>query len=119
MLEGLLYGQGWEEDDVDDASLIITEIVQNAVEHGSLNDGSERIEIVLLATDEAVEIEVRDPGTGRDPQIAVERDVTAPVPLDQPRGRGLILIHRLAETFDRDVMDTGGLCIKARKEVGS
>ena len=119
MLEGLLYGQGWEEDDVDDAALIITEIVQNAVEHGSRGDGMELIEVTLTVRVGALDVYVCDPGTGRDPQIAVDRDVEEPVPLDQPRGRGLILIHRLATHFERIVSDDGGLCIRARKEIGT
>lgn len=118
MLEGLLYAQGWEEDDVDDASLIVTEIVQNAVEHGSRNDGSERIVVSVHARAMAVELEVSDPGTGKDPAMAVERDVTAPVPMDEPRGRGLFLINRLSNGFERIVGDDGGLRIRARKEIG-
>jgi anti-sigma regulatory factor (Ser/Thr protein kinase) len=119
MLEALLYAQGWEEDDVDDAGLIVTEIVQNAVEHGSLADGEERITVTILALGDAVEIEVLDPGTGSDPALAIERDVEAPVPMDQPRGRGLFLIHRLAGQFERSLADQGGLCIRARKESSS
>lgn len=119
MLEGLLYAQGWEEDDVDDASLIVTEIVQNAVEHGSRGDGSERIFVTVYPHEAAVDLEVRDPGTGKDPALAVTRDVTEPVPMDEPRGRGLFLIHRLSVGFERTIDETGGLCIRARKEIGA
>ena len=31
MVEALLGGEGWEEDDVDDVALVVTEIVQNAI----------------------------------------------------------------------------------------
>lgn len=119
MIEGLLYAQAWEEDDVDDASLIVTEIVQNAVEHGSKADGTERIAVHVHVQSAAIELEVRDPGTGKDPSLAVQRDVTVPVPMDEPRGRGLFLIHRLSATLERAVEDDGGLCIKARKECGA
>lgn len=119
MLEGLLYGQGWVEDDVDDASLIVTEIVQNAVEHGSKADGSETIQVSVVTYADAIELVVVDPGTGEDPQEAVDRDVEAPVPMDEPRGRGLFLIHRLAVQFERAIHGSGGLCIRVRKEIGS
>lgn len=119
MLEGLLYGQGWEEDDVDDASLILTEILQNAVEHGSRADGAERIEVIVEACDGALEVEVRDPGTGKDPHLAIDRDVTAAVPMEEPRGRGLFLIHRLSARFEREIIPAGGLRIRARKETGA
>ncbi len=119
MLEGLLQAQGWVEDDIDDVSLIITEIVQNAVEHGSKADGSEAIRIEVRTQADAIEFEVVDPGTGRDPRMAVDRDVAAAVPMDEPRGRGLFLINRLSGTFELAVHPSGGLCVRARKEIGS
>jgi len=109
----------WVEDDVDDASLMVTEIVQNAVEHGSNADGSEAITVKVFAHGDAVELEVIDPGTGEDPRIAVERDVVVAVPMDEVRGRGLFLINRLAVCFERELHVSGGLCIRARKEIGS
>jgi anti-sigma regulatory factor (Ser/Thr protein kinase) len=119
MVEGLLYALGWEEDDVGDVSLILTEIVQNAVEHGSRADGTETVEISIHLQTGAMDVEVLDPGTGRDPRIALERDVEKPVPMDEPRGRGLFLIHRLAARFERSLGGSGGLRIRARKEIGS
>lgn len=119
MLEGLLYAQGWEEDDVQDAGLMVTEIVQNAVEHGSKGDGSEEVSVVIDAGATAVVITVVDPGSGVDPQKALDRDIETPVPLDEARGRGLFLINRLAGCFERSISTSGGLCLKARKEIGS
>ena len=117
MVEGLLYAQGWQEDDVDDASLIITEIVQNAVEHGSRSDGKESILIDIHTEPRAVDMLVVDPGTGEDPQVALERDVETPPPMDDERGRGLFLIYRLAGTLERTIATGGGLRIRARKEI--
>jgi hypothetical protein len=42
VLEALLASLGWSEDDTADAGLIATEVIQNAVEHGSRNDGARR-----------------------------------------------------------------------------
>ena len=50
-------------------------------------------------------------------RLAIERDVEAAVPMDEPRGRGLFLIHRLAGRFERHLSDSGGLRIRARKEI--
>jgi anti-sigma regulatory factor (Ser/Thr protein kinase) len=119
MVEGLLYAQGWVEDDVDDVALIITEIVQNAVEHGSKADGSESIRVQVHTHADAIELEVLDPGTGEDPRVAVDRDVVAAVPMDEVRGRGLFLINRLSGLFERDIHVSGGLCVRVRKEIGS
>ena len=116
MVESLLQAQGWIEDDVDDASLIITEIVQNAVEHGSRNDGTELVQVRVGMQPDAVEFCVVDPGTGEDPQEALARDVEVMPPMDEPRGRGLFLIYRLAGAMERSIAETGGLCVQARKK---
>jgi anti-sigma regulatory factor (Ser/Thr protein kinase) len=115
MVEGLLLSQGWVEDDVDDASLMITEIVQNAVEHGSRADGQESIQVELRMESNSVEFVVIDPGTGDDPALALKRDVETRPSLDDPRGRGLYLIFRLAYEMDRSIAKGGGLCVRARK----
>jgi anti-sigma regulatory factor (Ser/Thr protein kinase) len=114
MVEGLLYGQGWVEDDVD-AALIITEIVQNAVEHGSRADGTEAVSVEVHVLGDALDIRVIDPGTGEDPHGAVDRDVETRPSMEDPRGRGLFLINRLAVSFERVIDPGGGLCIRARK----
>lgn len=116
MIEAVLVAQGWGEDDVDDAALVITEVVQNAVEHGSRCDGTEAIDVTCTVLAEAVELEVLDPGTGKDPQEVMARDPSAPVPLDATRGRGLFLIHRLCASFERSVREEGGMRIRVRRE---
>ena len=116
MIEALLYAQGWEEDDVEEAALVATELIQNAIEHGSRNDGSESARIRVTVSAGTVEFVVVDPGTGKSPEDLLGRDVEAPVPLDSPRGRGLFLINRLAVDFVRARDDGGGARVQARLE---
>jgi len=116
MVEAVLVAQGWGEDDVDDAALVITEIVQNAIEHGSRAKGDESVHISCAVQSESIEIEVDDPGTGRDPKEAMERDPSQPIPLDATRGRGLFLIHRLCVTFERSIRDGGGMRVRVRRD---
>ena len=116
MIEALLYGQNWEEDDVEEAALVATELMQNAIEHGSRNDGTESARVRIAVSEGTVEFVVVDPGTGKDPAGLLERDVEAPVPLDSPRGRGLFLINRLAVDFVRARDDSGGARVQARLE---
>ena len=115
MVEGLLAGQGWVEDQIDDVALILTEVVQNAVEHGSRCDGTERVEVRVRVDADGCTLEITDPGTGKDPQIALDRDVTQPPDLTAARGRGLFLIHRLATRFERDRAGSGGLLVCVRR----
>ena len=108
MVEGLLVAQSWEEEDRDDVGLIVTEVVQNAIEHGSAADGSEWVRMTCQLDATGFTLDVIDPGTGRDPRLAIERDPSAQPPLDAPRGRGLFLIYRLAKRFERTLVDEGG-----------
>jgi anti-sigma regulatory factor (Ser/Thr protein kinase) len=116
MLEGLLAAQGWTEEGVEDAALVATEVVQNAIEHGSRNDGSEKVEARVTVRAESLLLEVRDPGTGKDPRAFLARDVALPPDLEAPRGRGLFLIHRLSAGFDRALHAGGGCLIRVRLE---
>jgi anti-sigma regulatory factor (Ser/Thr protein kinase) len=113
MVEGLLGGQGWAEDDIEEAGLVVTELLQNAIEHGSRADGTERAELRVLVTADRIAFVVTDPGTGKDPRLLMERDVTVQVPLDAPRGRGLYLIHRLSLRLDRERTAMGGCLVRA------
>ena len=76
MLEGLLNAQGWEEETVEEVALVATELVQNAIEHGSRNDGTETAELWMRLDPGAVVLEMTDPGTGKDPSILLDRDET-------------------------------------------
>ncbi len=116
MLEGLLHGQGWEEEVVEEVALVATELVQNAIEHGSENDGTETVELEIRLEDAVVVLDMIDPGTGKDPSLLLHRDVTQPVPLDAARGRGLFLVNRLAQRFERSREPGGGCRVRARME---
>jgi len=116
MFEGLLAGQGWDDESVEDAALVATEVVQNAIEHGSRNDGSERVEVRIDLVRDACVLEVKDPGTGKGPQSLLVRDVSVPPDMESPRGRGLYLIHRMSVAFDR-LPSGAGCCVRVRLQV--
>ena len=116
MLEGLLHAQGWEEETVEEVALVATELVQNAIEHGSKNDGTEQAELTIRLSDDSIVLEMIDPGTGKDPALLLERDVEQPIPLDAPRGRGLFLVNRLARRLERSREESGGCRVRARME---
>lgn len=116
MVEALLQAQGWDEDAVEEVALVATELVQNAIEHGSRADGTEIADLCVRLHPGAVEMEVTDPGTGKDLGALLERDVTRPVPLDSPRGRGLFLINRLASRLERARAPGGGAVVRVRME---
>ena len=93
-----------------------TEVVQNAIEHGSRNDARETVDVLCRLEVGAITLEVSDPGTGKDPRLLLARDVTLPPDLDSARGRGLFLIHRLSARFERLLNGSGGCLLRVRME---
>lgn len=79
---------GLPADVVDDAELLVSELVSNAVLHGS--------PVITLCVDlgpPCIGVGVRDEGEGV-PPTAVE-----PPPPWRPRGRGLMIVDRLSESW--------------------
>jgi anti-sigma regulatory factor (Ser/Thr protein kinase) len=114
MVEALLVAQGCDEEKVEDAGLVLTEMLQNAIEHGSRADGTEDVAVVCRVEAQSVHLEVVDPGTGKDPREVLRRDVTRPPPPEAARGRGLFLIHRMSCDMERDLSGDGGCRLAVR-----
>ncbi|MFM8981133.1 MAG: ATP-binding protein [Planctomycetia bacterium] len=113
ILVAVLEAQGWPGDALEDAALVATEVLQNAVEHGSRHDGSEEVGLVLHVLEDACELEVHDPGTGKGPHSLLGRDPAQPPDPSSDRGRGLFLVHRLAVGLER-VRVGEGACVRVR-----
>ena len=78
----------------DDAGLVVTELVANAVEHAESG-----CQLVVTRFDEGVRIEVRDGGSGTpEPQ---------PVNVNAEGGRGLLIIAALSSAWGIDDADHG------------
>lgn len=114
MLEALLGCEGWGEEDVADAGLVATEVIQNAVEHGSRGDGTERVEVRCDLDASGVVLEVADPGTGKGTASLLGRDVTVVPPVESSRGRGLYLVHRMTHAMERQASPGGGSMVRVR-----
>jgi anti-sigma regulatory factor (Ser/Thr protein kinase) len=112
MVEALLLALSWDEEAVEEAGLVVTELLQNAIEHGSRADGAEEATLVVHPTPDGAILEATDPGTGKDPRLLLERDITVPVPLDAPRGRGLYLMNRISVRLDRERTASGGSLVR-------
>jgi anti-sigma regulatory factor (Ser/Thr protein kinase) len=74
----------------EDVRLLVSELVTNAVRHGGLRPDDE-VHVHVIATAEAVRVEVTDPGRGFDP-------AAVPRPHDTG-GYGLYLVQRLADRW--------------------
>jgi anti-sigma regulatory factor (Ser/Thr protein kinase) len=76
---------------LEDAQLLVSELVTNAIRHAGLDVG-DVIRLVVVSGDSALRIEVRDPGPGFEP--------AAPAPdSERPSGWGLYLVRELADRW--------------------
>lgn len=76
---------------LEDAQLLVSELVTNAIRHAGLDDG-DLIKLIVVAGERALRIEVCDPGHGF--------DVTEPDPDPaRPSGWGLYLVRELSDRW--------------------
>jgi anti-sigma regulatory factor (Ser/Thr protein kinase) len=79
---------------LEDAQLLVSELVTNAIRHAGLDD-DDQIKLVVVAGDRALRIEVCDPGHGF--------EVTEPNPdPTRPSGWGLYLVRELSDRWGVD-----------------
>ena len=82
---------GWCECDIFGIQMAIEESVSNAIRHGNGQDESKRVWFRCKINAEELWAEVRDEGSGFNPNQMP--DPTSPENLDAPSGRGLMLIR--------------------------
>lgn len=92
-LMSALESAGWEGRDVFHIQMAIEEAVVNAIEHGNKKDASKQVHVLYVVSSDWVEMTVTDQGAGFDHQNVA--DPTDEDRLDQPRGRGVLLIREL------------------------
>jgi anti-sigma regulatory factor (Ser/Thr protein kinase) len=79
---------------LEDAQLLVSELVTNAIRHAGLDD-DDLIKLVVVAEERALRIEVCDPGRGF--------EVTEPDPDPaRPSGWGLYLVRELSDRWGVD-----------------
>jgi anti-sigma regulatory factor (Ser/Thr protein kinase) len=81
---------------LEDVRLLVTELITNALRHGSLAPG-DRVSVKASVDEGVVRIEVRDPG--RDGEVAPRQ------PGPRGGGYGLYLVERLAKRWGVDRRD--------------
>jgi serine/threonine-protein kinase RsbW len=73
--------------------MAIEEAVVNAIEHGNKRDASKVVHVVYVVDADSAEMTITDQGNGFDHRNVA--DPTDEERLDQPRGRGVLLIREL------------------------
>lgn len=86
---------GFPAEDALDIGLAVREAAINAIRHGNHEDATLRVRILLEASTDGIRVEIRDQGSGFDPDAAP--DPTAEDNLLQTSGRGLLLIRAFVD----------------------
>lgn len=73
----------------------VTESVNNAIRHGNKFDKDKNVHLRLSVEPSSIQFEIEDEGAGFD--YANLPDPTAPENIENPGGRGIFLIHALAD----------------------
>jgi serine/threonine-protein kinase RsbW len=91
----VLDREDWPAESAGRVLLASNEALTNAIEHGSPDGGL--VEVALVVTYERADIRIVDEGV---PGVAVPRCPSEPPPTTAERGRGLLIISRLADDFE-------------------
>ena len=78
--------------------IAVTEAVNNAIRHGSHNDSSKNVSLLLSLDDATIKFRVEDEGEGFNFQNLP--DPTAPENIEKPGGRGIFLMKHLSDEVD-------------------
>lgn len=105
-LRGALCGRGIDSQHVQDALLVTSELVTNAIRHGSCQ--GDRVEVEFQLVQHRFSLCVRDAGRGRMPHArAPGTECTT--------GRGLAIVSRLARWSEQEV--SGGREVRAEMDL--
>ncbi len=89
----------------DDLSISITEMFNNAVQHGNKNDPNKKITLSFTRTDSHLIISIRDEGSGFAPEKI--KNPLAPENLLAENGRGIYLVRNLMDSLEFNITDQG------------
>ncbi len=104
-VEGVLRGYGADESIIADIAISVSELVNNAVNHGAKSDEAKLVKIEILRSNDSVSISVSDQGQGFSPdEIA---DPLADENLLKEVGRGIFIVRSLMDKVDIETGNTG------------
>ncbi len=95
----------FDESAIDDLSISITELFNNAIHHGNKNDISKDVVITYIQDPAFLVISIKDQGSGFQPEKL--RDPLAPENLLAENGRGIYLVKNLVDDVKFRISDDG------------
>ena len=83
---------GFDDESTHHLNVALRESVVNAIKHGNRQDESKRVELVFTLSERSLEVQVKDEGTGFQPQEIP--DPLAPENLLKAYGRGIFFMRQ-------------------------
>jgi len=96
---------GFDESTVDDISIALTELVNNAIHHGNKNDIKKIVTVTFIVDDTKLSISISDQGNGFSPNAI--SDPIHPDNLMADNGRGIYLVKALMDKVDYKISEEG------------
>ena len=96
---------GFDESTVDDISIALTELVNNAIHHGNKNDLNKIVTVSFKVDEKKLSISISDQGQGFSPSTI--SDPVHPDNLMADNGRGIYLVKALMDDVDYKISETG------------
>jgi len=97
-IEGILRGYGADESIIADIAISVSELVNNAINHGNAKDDSKQVIVEINKNRGIVTISVQDEGAGFDPDCL--SDPLAEENLLKEVGRGVFIVKSLMDSVD-------------------
>jgi anti-sigma regulatory factor (Ser/Thr protein kinase) len=98
--------------------LALSELVQNAVEHGAQGHSDATIRVRLAVSDMSVLVEVEDSFTSESKALELSKRLAQaglPDDLESERGRGLFLVQTLMDRIEVVPLAQGGVVVRGEK----
>lgn len=96
---------GFNESTIDDLSIALTELVNNAIHHGNKDDITKNVTVTFDLDQKNLRISIRDEGGGFDPNQL--KNPLDPENLLAESGRGLYLVKALMDDIQFSITDEG------------
>lgn len=96
---------GFDESTVDDLSIALTELVNNAIHHGNKNDPNKNVTVKFHLAGIKLSISIADEGGGFSPNTI--NDPLHPDNLMSDSGRGIYLVKALMDDVEYKISENG------------
>lgn len=116
-IESTLREAGVPEGIVTDIAIAVTEVVNNAIDHGNAGDPEKTVRLKVVIDAREIRIEVSDEGGGFDPEGLA--DPLARENLLREVGRGIFIVRHLMDTVDINSVPGHGTTVRITKKLNS